>query len=160
MEKQTELAEDGWTLFGTSGTVEQKLVSHYAKMEKAQASEIFGYAIATDFQKIDELHRRAELDAKSRYLKERHSFIVSRIATELGLAGSGMEEVEDFYTNNRLNADGVVRNELKESYSLLRKTADGQTEILVFYIVSPQEAVNANVEAFRKAKKSKTPSVK
>lgn len=157
--KERELRADGWKLYGKADTLMNALLFHYVKLEGMGegSHEIFGVASQTNSAQMDDLFSQIELQAKSVYVKQRHSYIVSKAVTELGLSAGGRDEFERFYSASRLNAEGVVRNELKKSYALIRKTADGLTEIMVFYIVSPDEAAHSNIQAFRDRSKGNRP---
>ena len=150
MEK--ELRKEGWRLFGKADTLKLALLWHYKKMERVgeNAREMTGTASTDNPRRMDELHRRAELNAEASYVKARHSYIVSKAITELGLTDGGKGEFERFYVESRLNADGLVRNELNESYAMIRRTAEGQTEIMVFFIVDLNAAADSDIRQFRK----------
>lgn len=158
-EKERELRADGWKLYGKADTLLNALLFHYVKLESMGegSHEVFGIASQTNSAQTDDLFSQIELQAKSVYVKQRRSYVVSKAVTELGLSAGGRDEFEHFYSASRLNAEGVVRNELKKSYALFRKTADGLTEIMVFYIVNPGEVAESNIQAFRDRRKGSRP---
>lgn len=142
--RKTEKAwrEEGWKLFGRQDTLRLALVSHHRKLQRLgeSARELFGTAVAANKEQAASLHRRAELNAKALFVKERRSYIVSKAVTELGLSAGGTDDFERFVGETRLNAEGVVKRELTESFAKIRQTEGGKTEIVVYYIFDTSAA--------------------
>lgn len=149
--KERELREDGWKLYGKADTLALALLAHYMRLETmGQGSqELCGIVCEENPKRMDDLFNQAKLQAKSVYVKQRHSYIVSKAVTELGLSADGKSEFETFYSASRLNAEGAIKNELQDSYALIRETPSGHIEIVAFYIVTPDEAAHSNIQAFR-----------
>lgn len=65
----------------------------------------------------------------------------------------GSDEFEHFYAAYERLVEKEIRNEMNESFSVIKENGDGTYEMQTFYIVNENAAANARMRALEQAKK-------
>ena len=127
-QKIKELKKGNWELFGSSRTLDVALAIHYDKLNTLgdNAYEIVG--VASNFKSKNVGKQMATNNACLTYAQ---------------LAGSSIKG----------NTVSDIRNEMNESFSLIRQLSDGSYEMQVFYIINEDAASKMRQKAMEDAAK-------
>ena len=150
--KMKEYKNDGWKLFGSSRSLDVALLTHYDKLTNLgeDGYEIVG--IASRFKSKNVGHQMAVNNACITYAQEAGSYVKGRVVSDL--AGDGVDaddEFDHFYAAYERLVEKEIRNELSESYSVIRDNGDGTFELQTFFIVSEKAATQARIRALENA---------
>lgn len=152
--KMKEYKKEGWKLFASSRSLDVALLTHYDKLNSMgdDAFEISG--IATKFKSKNVGKQMAANNACITYAQQAGSHIKGRIMSDM--FGDGVEptgEFDKFYAAYMREVEKEVKNEMKESYCIIRDNGDGTFEMQTFYIVNENAAANARMRAYEYALK-------
>ncbi len=65
----------------------------------------------------------------------------------------GSEEFEHFYAAYERLVEKEIKNEMSESFSIIKDNADGTYELQTYYIINESAAYKARMRALEQAKK-------
>lgn len=152
--KLKEYKKEGWKVFGTSHTIEVALLSHYDKLGKLGEDGYEQVGIATNFKSKNVGKQMAANAAMTDYAQKAGSTLKGRIVSDMSADGtSGLEEFEHFYAAYERLVEKEIKNELAESYSVIRDMGNGNFELQTFYVVSENAASKARQRALEEAMK-------
>lgn len=151
-EKLKEYKKGGWKLFGSSHTLEVALLTHYDKLNAMgdNAREFTGFA--SNFKSKNVGKQMAANSAAINYAQTAGSTLKGRVINELSGNGSNAEtEYDNFFSAYERLVETEIKNELVESYSIIRENGDGTYELQSFYIVNEDAASKARIRALEAA---------
>ena len=147
--KLREIKKEGWELYGSSKTMKEVLRTHYEALDQEGVFEVFGSATGIKSESIGQ--QMAWNNASINYVQQAGSFLRGRIATD-NHAGGGYEgEFNNFYSAYETLLQKEIRGELRPSYTLVRHNADGSYQVMSYFIVNEEAAMNARVKAMELA---------
>ena len=154
-EKMKEYKKEGWKLFGSSRTLDVKLLEHYQKLEElgADGHEIVG--IATNVKSKSTAHQRAITDAATSYAQAAGRTLKGRILQDI----ADNESLDDdaafnhFYAAFESQVEKEIQGEMEESYSVIHDNGNGTYDLQTFFIVSEGQASRARMRALENAMK-------
>lgn len=154
--KMKEYSNGGWTLFGSSRTLDVMLLKHYEKLNQEDVTEVVG--IASAFQSKSVGHQVAINDACRTYSQNAGSHVKGRIVSDLGNDSEDVKaEFEHFYAAYERNVEAEIKGELQESYCVIRqidkKAGKPVYEMQAFFCVDAEAASAARIRAFENALK-------
>lgn len=156
--KMKEYSSGGWTLFGSSRTLDVMLLKHYEKLNEENVTEVIG--IASAFMNKSVGNQVAINDACRTYSQNAGSYVKGRIVSDLGSDGENVAaEFDHFYAAYERNVDAEIKGELIESYCVVRqidkdkKSGKPVYEMQAFFYVDEEAATAARVRAFENALK-------
>lgn len=147
-----DLEKQGWKTMGTLPLV-NSLTKHFTATEFDGLEELQG--ISTRTKSKNNGRMLAQSNAMNTYAGEWESKLKGRIAQELKVEESALNsnEFEHFYGAFERLVEGEIRGELKESFSMIRENPDGTFEIQIFYLIDPDKATTARMNALTNAMK-------
>lgn len=152
--KMKELKKDGWKIFGTAHTLEVALMQHYDKLYSLGENGSQEFGVATNVKSKNIGKQMAANSAAVNYAQKAGSTLQGRIVSDLSANGTdGTEEFEHFYAAYERLVEKEIRNEMEESFSLIRDMPNGAFEIQTFYIVNENAASKARIRALQNAMK-------
>lgn len=150
--KVKKLTKEGWSVFGTSRTLEVALLKHYEKLNEDGAVEVFGSAISGNKNIGKE---KLMMSACEAYAQKCGSNIKGRITEDMGsITSEELSEFEHFYAAYENNVRAQIKGELTSSFSIYRPVKiDGKDvfEFETYYIVDEVAASKARIRAFQNA---------
>lgn len=152
--KMKEYKEEGWKLFGSSRSLEVALLSHYDKLNTLgdDGYEISG--VATNFKSKNVGKQMAANSAAVTYAQRAGSTLKGRLVSDLAANGTdGSDEFEHFYSAYERLVEREIKNEMAESYSIIKTNPDGSFEMQTYYIVNENAAALARMRALEQARK-------
>ena len=156
--KIKEYEREGWTIFGTSRSLDVALLTHYNKLDEMgdEAFEIVGISTRTE-SKNNGMHHAAN-NACLMYAQSAGSYVKGRIVSDLAADGIDTNaEFEHFYAAYERLVEKEIKGEMKPSFNIIRKvgtnkkTGNDIFEIQVYYIVNESAASQARIRAFENA---------
>lgn len=150
--KMKQLKKEGWTLYGSSHSLDVALLSHYDKLESLaeKGYELMGEA--TKFQSKNVGKQTAINNACNIYAREAGSYVKGRIVSDLaGNADDVSAEFDHFYAAYETLVEKEIKGELKESFSIIHDNGDGTFSMQVYFIVDEDGATQARIRAFENA---------
>lgn len=152
--KLKEYKKEGWKVFGTSHTIEVALLSHYDRLAQLGEDGYEQAGIASNFKSKNVGKQMAANAALTDYAQKAGSSLKGRIVSDMkGDGTEGIAEFENFYAAYERLVEKEIKNELTESYSVIRELGNGNYEMQTFYIVSESAAVKARMRAMEDAMK-------
>lgn len=152
--KKKELEKGGWQLFGSSRTIDVALLKHYDKLETLDDN---GYEIvgtADNFKSKNIGHQMAINNATTVYGQKAGSTLKGRVVSDMGANGTDPNaEFDHFYAAYERLVEKEIKNEMNESFSIIRQRPDGTFEMQTFFIVDENSAVKARMRALENAAK-------
>ena len=153
-EKMKEYKKGKWELFGSSRTLEVALLKHYDMLEASgeDTQEISGTVTKCKSKNVGK--QMAVNNACISYAQMAGSELKGRILSDISAdASEGTNEFDHFYSAYERLVQKEIRNEMKESYTIIRTNNDGTYEMMVFFIVSESAASKARIRALNNALK-------
>lgn len=152
--KMKEFKKDGWTLYGSSRSLDVALLNHYANLNKEgeDAYEIVG--TCSKFKSKNVGHQTCINNACNIYAQQAGRQLKGRIVSDI--AGNGDDvagEFDHFYAAYESLVQKELNGELQESFSVIRSNKDGSYEMQTFFIVSESAATKARIRAYENAAK-------
>ena len=92
-------------------------------------------------------------NASINYVQQAGSFLRGRIDTDTHAGGGDAGEFSNFYAAYETLLQKEIRGELRPSYTLIRSRADGTYQVMAFFVVNEEAAVNARIRAAELAAK-------
>lgn len=150
--KVKEFKKQGWQIFGSTNTLDYALERHMLKMESEDAIEVPG--IASSFKSKNVGKQMALNSAITNYASMMDSEIKGKIVSDMQGDGEFSEtEFEKFYAAFKRSVQTTIKDELKESFSVMRDKGNGTYEMQSFFIVNKTAASQARVRALEQAGK-------
>ena len=147
--KLREIKKEGWELYGSSKTMKEVLRTHYEALDQEGVFEVFGSATGIKSESIGQ--QMAWNNASINYVQQAGSFLRGRIATDNHASGGYDGEFNNFYSAYETLLQKEIRGELRPSYTLVRHNADGSYQVMSYFIVNEEAAMNARVKAMELA---------
>ena len=149
--KLREIKREGWELFGSSKTMKDALRDHYEALKQPGTFEMVGTAGGVQSESIGQ--QVAWNNASINYVQQAGSFLRGRIDTDTHAGGGDAGEFSNFYAAYETLLQKEIRGELRPSYTLIRSRADGTYQVMAFFVVNEEAAVNARIRAAELAAK-------
>ena len=150
--KVMELNKEGWKIFGSTSTLDYALERHMIKMQSEDAIEVPG--IASSFKSKNVGKQMALNSAMTNYASMMDSEIKGKVVSDMQGDGEFSEtEFEKFYAAFKRSVQTTIKDELKESFSIIRDKGNGTSEMQTFFIVDKKAASQARVRALEQAGK-------
>ena len=150
--KVKEFKKQGWQIFGSTNTLDYALERHMLKMESEDAIEVPG--IASSFKSKNVGKQMALNSAITNYASMMDSEIKGKVVSDMQGDGEFSEtEFEKFYAAFKRSVQTTIKDELKESFSVMRDKGNDTYEMQSFFIVNKTAASQARVRALEQAGK-------
>ena len=150
--KVKEFNKEGWKIFGSTSTLDYALERHMIKMQSEDAIEDPG--IASSFKSKNVGKQMALNSAMTNYASMMDSEIKGKVVSDMQGDGEFSEtEFEKFYAAFKRSVQTTIKDELKESFSIIRDKGNGTSEMQTFFIVDKKAASQARVRALEQAGK-------
>ena len=150
--KVKEFNKEGWKIFGSTSTLDYALERHMIKMQSEDAIEVPG--IASSFKSKNVGKQMALNSAMTNYASMMDSEIKGKVVSDMQGDGEFSEtEFEKFYAAFKRSVQTTIKDELKESFSIIRDKGNGTSEMQTFYVVDKNAASQARVRALEQAGK-------
>ena len=150
--KVKEFNKEGWKIFGSTSTLDYALERHMIKMQSEDAIEVPG--IASSFKSKNVGKQMALNSAMTNYASMMDSEIKGKVVSDMQGDGEFSEtEFEKFYAAFKRSVQTTIKDELKESFSVMRDKGNGTYEMQSFFIVNKTAASQARVRALEQAGK-------
>lgn len=148
------LKKEGWSLFGSTHSLDVALLSHWDKLDKLgeDGREVMGVSTRSKSKNVGQ--QMAINNACVTYAQQAGSSIKGRVVSDL--TGDGVDsdaEFEHFYAAYERLVEKEIKGEMEQSFSVIRNNPDGTFEIQTFFIVSESAASKARIRAFEQAAK-------
>ena len=152
--KMKEYKKEGWKIFGSTRSLEVALLTHYDKLNTLGENGFEVSGIATNFKSKNIGKQMASNSACVTYAQQAGSTLKGRVVSDMAANGTdGSDEFEHFYAAYERLVEKEIRNEMNESFSVIKENGDGTYEMQTFYIVNENAAANARMRALEQAKK-------
>ena len=150
--KVKEYKKQGWQIFGSTNTIDLALEKHMSKMQSEDAIEVPG--TASSFKSKNVGKQMALNSAMTYYASMMDSEIKGKVVSDMQGDGEFSEtEFEKFYAAFKRSVQTTIKDELKESFSIIRDKGNGTSEMQTFFIVDKHAASQARVRALEQAGK-------
>ena len=150
--KVKEFNKEGWKIFGSTSTLDYALERHMIKMQSEDAIEVPG--IASSFKSKNVGKQMALNSSMTNYASMMDSEIKGKVVSDMQGDGEFSEtEFEKFYAAFKRSVQTTIKDELKESFSIIRDKGNGTSEMQTFFIVDKKAASQARVRALEQAGK-------
>ena len=150
--KLKEFKKEGWKIFGSTSTIDLALEKHMLKLQSEDAIEVPG--IASSFKSKNVGKQMALNSAMTNYASMMDSEIKGKVVSDMQGDGEFSEtEFEKFYAAFKRSVQTTIKDELKESFSIIRDKGNGTSEMQTFFIVDKHAASQARVRALEQAGK-------
>ena len=150
--KVKEFKKQGWQIFGSTSTIDLALEKHMLKLQSEDAIEVPG--IASSFKSKNVGKQMALNSAMTNYASMMDSEIKGKVVSDMQGDGEFSEtEFEKFYAAFKRSVQTTIKDELKESFSIIRDKGNGTSEMQTFFIVDKKAASQARVRALEQAGK-------
>ena len=150
--KVKEFNKEGWKIFGSTSTLDYALERHMIKMQSEDAIEVPG--IASSFKSKNVGKQMALNSAMTNYASMMDSEIKGKVVSDMQGDGEFSEtEFEKFYAAFKRSVQTTIKDELKESFSIIRDKGNGTSEMQTFFVVDKKAASQARVRALEQAGK-------
>ena len=150
--KIKEFKKEGWKIFGSTSSIEFALEKHMLKLQSEDAIEVPG--IASSFKSKNVGKQMALNSAMTYYASTMDSEIKGKVVSDMQGDGEFSEtEFEKFYAAFKRSVQTTIKDELKESFSIIRDKGNGTSEMQTFFIVDKNAASQARVRALEQAGK-------
>ena len=150
--KVKEYKKQGWQIFGSTNTIDLALEKHMIKMQSEDAIEVPG--TASSFKSKNVGKQMALNSAMTYYASMMDSEIKAKVVSDMQGDGEFSEtEFEKFYAAFKRSVQTTIKDELKESFSIIRDKGNGTYQMQSFFIVNKTAASQARVRALEQAGK-------
>ena len=150
--KVKEFKKEGWKIFGSTSTIDLALEKHMLKLHSEDAIEVPG--IASSFKSKNVGKQMALNSAMTNYASMMDSEIKGKVVSDMQGDGEFSEtEFEKFYAAFKRSVQTTIKDEMKESFSVIRDKGNGTSEMQTFFIVDKHAAPQARVRALEQAGK-------
>lgn len=153
--KLKEFKKDGWTIFGSTRTLDVALLEHYEKLKSPNAVEEVGLATAFISKNVGQ--QSAMNAACNNYARRAQSMIRGRVLSDIfNDADDVPAEFDKFYAAYESMVVKEIKGEMQPSFSVIRskgKDNNGKEvfEMQSFFIVDEDAASKARIRAMESA---------
>jgi len=152
--KMKEYKKEGWKVFGSTRTLDSELKEHLTSLAMLGEDGYEQVGIAGNFKSKSVGHQQAVNNACIEYAGKAGSVVRGLTTSDVKANGSDEnDEFEHFYAAYQRNVEREIKNEMTESFSIIRETAPGRYEMQTFFIVSESAAAKARIRAAEQAMK-------
>ena len=152
--KVKELKKQGWQIFGSTSTIDLALEKHMLKLHSDDAIEVPG--TASSFKSKNVGKQMALNSAMTYYASMMDSEIKGKVVSDMQGDGEFSEsEFEKFYAAFKRSVQTTIKDELKESFSIIRDKGNGISEMQTFLLVDKVAASQPRVRALEQAGKER-----
>ena len=153
--KMKEFKKEGWKVFGTTHSLEVALLTHYDKLNTLGEDGYEVTGVATNFKSKNVGKQMASNSAATQYAANAGSTLKGRVVSDMSANGSDEPEAEfeHFYAAYERLVEKEIKNELQESFSIIKDYPDGTHELQTFFIVNESAASKARQRALENALK-------
>lgn len=141
-----QLKKQGWQIEQT-GLMENIIGRHIAKMQLDNLQERVGTAV--DRKTRSGCRKQIQNDVANAYARENSGVVKGKVSGKDRFIGE--DETEDFIGQYETRLAMEIAGELTESYSLYKKNPDGTYDMMIYYLVNPENSHAAKVRAARYA---------
>ena len=139
-------------VFFKAGRFGHALEKHLLKLQSEDAIEVPG--IASSFKSKNVGKQMALNSAMTNYASMMDSEIKGKVVSDMQGDGEFSEtEFEKFYAAFKRSVQTTIKDELKESFSIIRDKGDGTSEMQTFFVVDKKAASKARIRALDQAAK-------
>lgn len=155
--KMKQFKKEGWTVYGTSHSMDVALLEHYEALQEEGAVEIVGVASAFKSKNIGK--QAAMNSAINEYARKAQSFVQGRIVSDMFNNSDDVpEEFDKFYAAYESMVVKEIKGELKPSFSVIRTKGKDEKgneiyEMQTYFIVNENQAAQARIRALEEALK-------
>ena len=154
--KMKQFKKEGWTIYGSSHSLDVALLDHYQKLQNDDAQELVG--VASSFISKNVGKQAALNSACNEYARQAQSFVRGRVISDMfNNADDVPAEFDKFYAAYESVVAKEIKGELKPSFSIIRSRGmqDGKEvfEMQTFFVVNEKEASKARLAAMQNALK-------
>jgi len=152
--KLKQLKKEGWSLYGSSRSIDVVLLTHYDKLNElgANGSELMGEA--SKFKSKNVGKQSAVNNACVVYASEAGRHLKGRIVNDLFSNADDVDmEFDKFYAAYESLVEKDIQGELQESFTLIKDNGDGTYAMQVYFIVDEESACKARIRAMEMAAK-------
>lgn len=152
--KMKEYKKDGWKVFGTARTLEVALLTHYDKLNNLGEDGYEVTGVATGFKSKNLGKQMAANSAATDYAQRAGSTLKGRVVSDMsgnGTSNTAAEEFEHFYAAYERLVEKEIKNDLQESFTIIKENPSGVSEMQTFYIVNEAAASKARQRALEDA---------
>lgn len=155
--KKKEFKKEGWTIYGTSRSIDVALLKHYEKLNANEnAYEIIG--VATAFKSKNIGKQVALNNACNLYARQAGSHVKGRVVSDMANNADDVSaEFDHFYAAYETLVEKEIRGEMTESFSIIRETGKEKKsgaaiyEMQTYYVIDEDAASAARIRAFENA---------
>lgn len=147
--KLREYKRDGWELFGSSRTLNDALRAHYSALETPGVFEVTGTASGVKSEAVGQ--QVAWNNACINYVQQAGGFLRGRVDSDAHAGSTSDAEFSNFYAAYETLLQKEIRGELKPSFTLVRRLADGSCQMMAFFVVDEAAAAGARIKAMELA---------
>lgn len=147
--KVKDYQKRGYEIFGSSRTLEAALTKHYMTLEEKDGKvlEIPGFSQAKSYNLAA---TAAQNSAAQRYATTASAQIKGRMISDMAVEVSeNPAEFDKFYAAYEAKVEQEIRGELRPSFSVMHKNADGTISVEAYYILDDDAASKARINAFK-----------
>lgn len=152
--KMKEFKKGGWTLYGSTRSLDVALLSHYEKlnMNGEETYEIMGNC--SQFKSKNVGHQTCINNASNIYASQAGRTLKGRIVSDIAAnADDASSEFDHFYAAYESLVQKEINGELQESFTVIKDNKNGTYEMQAFFIVSESAATRARIRAYENALK-------
>ncbi len=152
--KMKEFKKGGWTLYGSTRSLDVALLTHYEKLNKEgeETYEIMG--ACSQFRSKNVGHQTCVNNAANLYAQQARCQVKGRIVSNIaGNANDVAAEFDHFYAAYESLVQKEINGELQESFSVIKENKDGTFEMQTFFVVNESAATRARIRAYENALK-------
>lgn len=150
-----EYAKDGWKISGGVTTLEAALIEHKRKLKEDKGNRTL-VSYANNCRSMNVCRQAALNNAALEYATKVSSQIEGKIAGGAGLDASDPEGAAEYdrmksgYINR---VSQVIKGDLEESFTLVRKTEQGLNDLQVFFLINENTVQKKRLRAWENAVK-------
>lgn len=128
--KMKEYKKGGWKLFGSTRSLEVALLTHYDKLNTLGEDGYEVAGVATNFKSKNVGKQMAANNACITYAQQAGSTLKGRVVSDMAANGTEFtEEFEHFYAAYERLVEKEIKNEMSESFSIIKDNPDGTHEM-------------------------------
>lgn len=152
--KRKEFKKGGWEIYASTRSLDVALLSYYEEL-KALGEDAYPLTgVAPRFKSKNIGKNEAYNNAAIIYAQSAGKTVKGRIIADMASNGvDTSEEFDHFYAAYESTIKKEIKNELKESFSVIRELGNGEYEMQTFFIVNENAATKARIRAYENALK-------